>query len=204
MGFLDNLTGGSSRRDIRAAQAQADQALSQGYQQSNQYYDQASGLLDPYVQSGGQGQQFYNSLLGLNGADQRAEAQGVITSDPLWSGKFAQDSNAVLRQMNARGAGAGGAAALAGQRVLTQNYDNALARYQQLGQQGFAATGAQAGLRQAQGDNAYGYGATRAGNYINTGNAVAGTRSTGMNNLLGLLGTGINAYAAMSGMPVKK
>lgn len=201
MGFLDNLTGGASRRDLRAAQAQSDQALQQGFDQSNQRYDQAAGMLDPYARGGQQGQEFYNNLLGLNGADARATSQGVITSDPQWSGKFAADSNAMLKYMNARGQGAGGAAALAGQRVLSQNYGNAMDRYMQLGQQGMQATGQQAGIRQQQGDNAYGYGATRAANYQNMGNALAGTRSTGINNITGLLGTGLQAMAAANGMP---
>jgi hypothetical protein len=201
MGFLSNLSGGSSRRDLRVAQGQADQALQQGFDQSNQRYDQASGMLDPYARSGQQGQEFYNNLLGLNGADARASSQGIITSDPQWSGKFAADSNAMLRNMNARGQGAGGAAALAGQRVLSQNYGNAMDRYMNLGQQGLQATGAQADIRRQQGDNAYGYGATRAANYQQMGNALAGTRSTGINNITGLVGTAINAYAVANGMP---
>lgn len=199
MSFFGSLTGSTQRKDIRAAQAQANQYLDTGYNKSQGYYDQAAGLFDTYAQQGQQGGNFYNSLMGLNGADARSQAQATITSDPLWSGKFAQDSNAMLANMNARGDGAGGNALVAGQRVLFDNYSNMLDRYRDMGRQGFEATGAQAGIRTGQGDNAYGYGATKAANALNTGNAIAGTRGIGVNNLMGLLGTGLKAYTAGMG-----
>ena len=74
--------------------------LDEGYGKSQGYYDQASGLFDPYMQQGGKASGMYSDLLGLNGADARSSAQGVITSDPLFQGQFASDSNAMLRAMN--------------------------------------------------------------------------------------------------------
>lgn len=197
MGFLSNLTGGDQRADIRKGTKQALGDLATGYGQSQGYYDQASGLFDPYMQQGGQAAQMYADLLGINGADARAAAQGVLTSDPLFQGGLAQDSNALLRSLNARGQGAGGLAALAGQRVLQQNYGNWLDRYNQAGQQGFQAAGAKGNVLAAQGDNAYGYGATQANLRMGQANALAGTRNVGANNLLGALGTGLNAYSKM-------
>lgn len=193
MGFFSNLTGGKSRSDLRAAQGQANQYLDQGYGQSQGYFDQAAGLYDPYVQSGTKAQDFYNNLLGLNGADARAQSQGVITSDPLFQGGLAQDSNAMLRNLNARGQSGGGLANIAAQRVLQQNYGNWMDRYAQAGGQGLQATNALAGVRTAQGDNAYGYGATKAANAIGMGNAMAQTRNVGINNLMGAVGMGLNA-----------
>lgn len=201
MGFFDNFSGGSSRRDIRASQAKADTALQQGFTQSQGYYDQAANSLNPYAQSGQQANTFYNNALGLNGDAARSQAQGTITSDPLWQGKLAEDQNQMLRYLNARGESGGGKALLAGQRVLTQNYGDWLNRYRDQGQQGFQATGQQANIRTAQGDNAYGYGATKAGMATNYGNAMAGTRSTGLNNLLNIAATGINAASAAYGVP---
>lgn len=196
MGFLDNFSGGKSRSDLRAANNKANQSLDAGYGQSQGYYDQARAGFQPYAEGGQQGWKMYQDLLGLNGADARSAAQGIITSDPQWQAGFAADSNAMLRAMNARGQGAGGAAALAGQRVLAENYGNAMNRYMGLGQQGMQAQGAMSDLFARQGDNAYGYGATKAANAINFGNAMAGTRNTGMNNLMGLMGAGLNAYKA--------
>lgn len=196
MGFFSNLTGGQSRADINAGYKKANKMLDLGYQQSQGYYDQAGGLFDPYMQQGGKAASMYGDLLGLNGADARTAAQGVLTSDPLFQGQLAQDSNAMLRQLNARGQSAGGLSAIAGQRVLQQNYGNWLDRYNQVGQQGFQASGAKAGVLTGQGDNAYGFAATKANNRLGQANAIANTRNTGMNNLLGVLGTGLKAYGA--------
>lgn len=196
MGFFSNLTGGKSRSDIRQSTAQANSLIDQGYADSQGYYDTAAGLYDQYTQQGGKAAGMYADLLGINGADARSAAQGVLTSDPLFQGGLAQDSNALLRQLNARGQSGGGLANIAGQRVLQQNYGNWLDRYNQAGQQGFQATNALAGVRMTQGDNAYGAATTKAGLQIGQGNALAATRNTGINNLMGALGTGLKAYSA--------
>jgi len=193
MGF--NLTGGDQRSDIRKGYKQANAFLDEGYGQSQGYYDQASGLFDPYLQQGGNAARMYADLLGLNGADARTSAQGTLTSDPLFQGQLASDSNAMLRNLNARGQGAGGLSAIAGQRVLQQNYGNWLDRYNQAGQQGLQAAGAKGNVLAAQGDNAYGFAATRANNALGQANAMASTRNVGMNNLLSAVGTGLNAYS---------
>ena len=122
MGFFGSFFGNDQRRDISQANKKANAALDSGYQNQQNYFDQAASAYDPYVQSGQQANTFYANALGLNGDAARSEAQGTITSDPLWSGKFALDSNNVLKAMNARGLGYSGAGALAGQRVLTENY----------------------------------------------------------------------------------
>jgi hypothetical protein len=195
MGFFSSFTGSAQRKDTRNANAQATNALSKGYADSQGYYNRASASYDPFVSSGGKANDTYNALLGLNGAEARGTAQNMITSDPMFQGGLAQDSNALLRNLNARGQGGGGQAQLAGQRVLQQNYGNWMDRFRDAGRDGFQATGAKANVLAAQGDNAYGYGATRAGQAINYGNALAGTRSIGVNNLLNLAGTAAKAYA---------
>ena len=48
---------------------------------------------------------------------------------------------------------------------------------------------------------AMGYGATKAGQAINYGNALASTRGIGVNNLMGLLGTAAKAAGAYYGNP---
>jgi hypothetical protein len=199
MGFFSDFTGASARSDIKKANNTATAALDQGYNTSQGYYDQAASSFDPYTSSGAAGQKMYGDLLGINGDDARSSAQGIITSDPLWSGKLGEDTNAVLKNLNARGMGASGASALAGQRVLLQNYNSVLDRYQGLGQTGLSATGQRAGVLTGQGDNAYGFGATKANQALQYGNAMAGTRNTGLNNVLAVLGTGAKAYAAYAG-----
>ena len=199
MGFFSDLMGDSARSDIKKANKNATAALDQGYNTSQGYYDQAAGSFDPYTTSGQQGQQMYGDLLGLNGNDARTSAQGVITSDPLWSGKLGEDTNAVLKNLNARGMGASGAAALAGQRTLLQNYNGVLDRYAGLGNQGLSATGQRAGVLTGQGDNAYGFGATKANQALQYGSAMSQTRNAGLNNILSIIGTGAKAFSAASG-----
>lgn len=200
MGFFSDFTGSSARSDLKKANKQATADLTSGYNASQGYYDQAASSYDPYVSTGTQANQAYADLLGLNGTDARDTAQGVITSDPLWSGKLGEDTNAVLKNLNARGMGASGAAALAGQRVLAQDYGSVLDRYMNLGNQGLTATGQKAGVLTGQGDNAYGFGATKANQDLGYGNAVAQTRNTGINNVLAVLGTGAKAIGAYNGV----
>lgn len=197
MGFFGSLFGSDQAKDLSRANKQANAALDSGYQSSQNYYNQASSAFNPYVQTGQAANNFYANALGLNGDAARSSAQNTITSDPLWSGKFALDSNNVLKAMNARGLGASGAGALAGQRVLTEDYQNALQNYANLGNQGLQATGAQSNVWQNQGQNAWNYGTTKAGNAINYGNALAANENTGLNNILGILGTGVSGYNAL-------
>jgi hypothetical protein len=108
-------------------------------------------------------------------------------------------SNALLRQLNARGNTYGGKAALAGARVGRENYEGWLNRLMGQGQQGGQYAGQQASIRSGQGDLRYGFGATKAGQEINYGNARAENRNTGINNLLNVAGTaakGVEAAAA--------
>lgn len=196
MGFFGSFFGDDQRADISRANKQANAALDSGYKSQQGYYGQAADAYAPYTQTGQQANTFYANALGLNGADARAGAESTITSDPLWSGKFALDSNNVLKAYNARGLGTSGAALEAGQRSLYENYGNALDRYASLGAQGLGAASGQAGVYQGQGQNAFNYGATKAGNDIQYGNALADSRNIGLNNILGVLGTGIQAYTA--------
>lgn len=196
MGFFSSFTGSAQRKDIRNANAQATASLDKGYADSMGRYDQAFDLFNPYAQQGAGASTFYGNALGLNGDAARTQAQGVITSDPMWSGKLGADQNQMMKYLNARGQAGGGMAALAGQKLLMQNYGNALDRYRDLGRQGFEATGQQANIRAGQGDAAYGFGATKAGQAINYGNALASSRNIGVNNLSGLLGTAVKAYSA--------
>jgi hypothetical protein len=204
MSFFSDFTGASARSDLKKAKTKSDAALASGFNSQQQDYTTAANSFDPYVQTGNAANTFYGNAIGLNGEDARSSAQQTITSDPLWQGTLATDQNAALRSLNARGLGASGAAALAGQRVLYQNYDNVLSRYANLGSQGLNATGQQAGVIQGRGNNAFSYGATQAGNEINYGNAMAANRNTGINNILGAVSAATGAYNSLYNTGVKK
>lgn len=193
MGLLGSFLGKDQQKDLQRAKQQSDAALQQGYDSAYGDYTSAGDMFSPYAQSGQQANQFYNDALGLNGDAARGTAINTLTSNPLFQGQLGQDSNAMARLLNAQGASGGGKAQLAAQRVFQQNAGNWLDRYAQQGQQGLTATNAMAGLRQARGDLSMNYGATRAGNEINMGNAMASARNVGINNILGVAGLAVNA-----------
>lgn len=197
MGLLGSFFGSDQRKDLRNAKGQADAALQQGYDGAYGDYTAAGDMYQPYAQSGQQANQFYSDALGLNGDDARSTAVNTMTSNPLFQGQLGQESNAMARILNAQGASGGGKAQLAGQRVFQQNAGQWLDRYNNLGQQGMQATNAMAQMRQARGDLSMNFAATKAGNEINHGNAMAANRSVGINNLMGLAGlavSGVNAF----------
>lgn len=116
--------------------------------------------------------------------------------DPLFGSILGQQSNALLRQQNARGGTYGGQAVMAAGRLGLENYNNYLTRLQGQANQGAQIAGQQSNIKMGQADLDYGFGATRAGSEINYGNASAAARSTGINNLLNIAGTAAKAYAA--------
>lgn len=189
MGFFGSFFGSDQRRDLRRANEKATAALEQGYQGAYGDYTGAVESFQPYTESGQQFQDVYADALGLNGPEAQARANAMIAGNPAFQGQLATDSNAMLRALNARGQSGGGKAQLAAQRVFQGNYGNFLDRYRQGGEQGLSATNAMATARQRRGDLSYGYGATKAGQAINYGNAMAASRNIGLNNILNVAGT---------------
>lgn len=191
-----------ANKNLKKGRAAQLNELMQGYDKARpeieQGYDTASGYIDPYVQTGERYQKMYDDLMGLNGPEARAQAQQVITSDPLWTGALGQQQNAALRLLNSRGLGGSGASALAAQRVLNENYQPVVNRYQQGGAQGMAAAGAAADIARGKGESLgnldYGYAQQRAGVEGNYYNARAQSAGALTNNLLGTAGMVIGGY----------
>lgn len=202
MGIFDNWDGGQSRSDIYDGQGKAKQIIHNGMRTGqdwlNRTHRRSMGYLNPYIQSGLEGSEYYDDLLGLNGWRSRDDAQDMLMRDKAFQGKLGQDQNAMLRAMNARGNSNSGAGALAAERVFQQNYGDVLNRYAGRAQQGYQAASQGAGLATQYGrDSAnlqFGGRQQIAQNAITSANAIAGTRGTGMNNLLGIAGLGLKAY----------
>lgn len=105
--------------------------------------------------------------------------------------------------MQAMGMGDSGASRLAiaraGMERGSQDYGNYMNRLQGFGQQGYGAAGQSAGIASGAGNMLgqmrMGLGQNLAGNEISSGNAMAASRNTGWQNILGLVGAGANAYA---------
>jgi hypothetical protein len=194
VGLWDDFTGASARSDLRSGRTSQLNALAAGESAASgqlaEGYSTARGMIDPFIASGRGNQQMYDDLMGLNGPEARARAQGVVSSDPQWTGRLGADQNAAMRGLNARGLGGSGAAAIAAQRVLTERYGDVLGRYQQGGQQGMAAAGAGADLSSRYGSEraglTYGNAQQQAGVEGNYANAMAAGRGTFANNLMGL------------------
>lgn len=205
MGLLSSFLGKDQRRDIQNANAQATKALETGYNQGYGDYSTAASGYDPYVESGTESQAQWKALMGLDGTAARDAAYGELATNPLFTGQLATNSNALVRQMNAYGRGTGqGQLALAGARVLNETGGQWVDRYGQGGQMGLSATGAKSNALMGRGDLSMGYGATKAGNAINYGNALASSRNVGINNILNLAGTAAGAVAAFSDIRLKR
>lgn len=204
MGFFSDLFGGSQRKDIRNAKRKSDAELQSGYDEAQPYYEQAFDALTPFAQSGVQANTLYTQALGLGTPEERNAAQNIYFSDPGFNRMMEQSSNALLRNLNARGQSVGGKANLAAARVASENYGGWLDRINNLGQQGGQFASGQSSIRMGQGDMRYGLGATRAGQETNYGNAIAQSRTTGINNLLNIAGTAGKAYGAFSDARLKR
>lgn len=204
MGFFSNLTGGDSRRDIRRSKARAEGLLTEGYEGATGRYDEAFDIFTPYAEQGQEANRLYGQAIGLGTDAEREAAQSRYFQDPAMQSILGDKSNALLRQLNARGNTYGGKAALAGARVGRENYEGWLNRLMGQGQQGGQYAGQQAGIRMGQGDMTYGFKSSLAGNEINAGNAIAGTRNTGINNLLGAGETAMKAAVAFSDVRLKR
>jgi hypothetical protein len=204
MSILGAFTGSSQKKAINAADKQATNALMQGYSDASGYYNQAADLYNPWIQQGQQGQTQYMNSLGLNGAAGSQAAYDSYMSNPAYQSANNYALGNLEKKYNAGGLSDSGANRLAMSRAAVEQYGAYQNQLSGLGQQGLQATGAQSGVRAGQGDMAMGYGATRAGQAINKGNALAQNASTGINNLLGLGGLGINAYTAWANPGAKR
>lgn len=198
MGFLGDLFGSSGRKDLQRANASASKSLKEGYDQAQGYYNQAYDIFTPLAQDASSDLGTYRQAIGLGTPEQQSTAQSRYFSDPAQQAIMGQQSNALLRQLNARGNGTGGGIlAMAGARLGNEQYQGWLNRLQGLGGDAGQYATQQASIRSGQGDSAWGYGATRAGQAVNFGSAMAQQRNTGINNLLGIASLGVKAYTGM-------
>lgn len=204
MGFFSDLFGSSARDDIRAASKKANQHLDAGFADATKRYDEGYDLFQPYAERGEEGAQAYrNALLGT--PEQKQALFNSYSSDPGQMGALGLESNALLRKFNAAGSGTGGGRlGLAGARVAQEGWNNYLNRLSGLGDTGLQATNNQSNIRIGQGDLRWNLAGTKAGNAINTGSAVANTRTTGINNILGLGSTALKAVTAFSDARLKR
>lgn len=181
-GILSGLMGSAASN--RAADAQAQSAQNQ-LDFNKQVYGDISANFQPYLDMGLQGQQAYNSLLGLGQAPagftgfqqspgyQFAMQQGMDAAQSSAAARGGLNSGKTLADLNTYGQG-----------VANQEYQTYLNRLQGIGQQGQAAAGMQGSAGQqyaANGLNALGsMGDARAAGIVGGANAWTG----GINNAI--------------------
>lgn len=203
--FKDTIGGGAAQRDIQAAKGRADSALDTGYNTGRGDYERAGHRFDDYAATGGNAMRMYADATGVNGRGAYQGAVDNFAGDPFRQGNEDFAQRQLGRSFAPRGMRYSGNAMLAAARGSMErgstDWNNWLNRIQGQGEQGFRATGAQAGVDTGMGDMAMGYGQTKAGNEINYGNAMASNRGTLMNNLMGLAGVGGKIAGAYMGKP---
>ena len=207
MGFFGSFFGNDQRKDIQNANAQSNADLATGRTAAIGNYRAGQQRFDPYAQQGQKANALYGNATGANGVDAYKGAMADYAgADPFRDQNADLANNALMRQYNARGQGNSGTASLAVARAQTergaQDWNSYLGRLQGQAGQGLQATQAQAGFDQGMGDIESGYGQQKAGNAINYGNAMAGSRNIGLQNMLGVAGTAAKFFAPTpGGMP---
>lgn len=198
MGIFDDFTGSSQKRDIKQAYAKSTEAARGGLDDSIRYGEEARSFFDPYAASGRRANAMYDAATGLLGRD---AYQGVVddfTGDPFREWNQDDAVRRIQRQFDARGDARGGNAMLAGARESmrrgSEDWNNWLNRIAGQQQVGLGATGSQAGITVGMGNNAFKAGQSQADREASFGNAMAASRSTLMNNLMGLGGMAVKAF----------
>ncbi len=188
MGLLSSLIDSFTGKSQQQAVGNARQSLTQAHAQASPYYEQASKVYDPFIQTGEQANTAYSNALGLNGADAAGNAWNSYYSNPGFRAATDQGLKNIEQKYNAGGLANSGASRIgAADYVLNGAYGNYLNRLQGQGQQGLTAAGGKGNALRAQGDFTYGYGTDLANNDIAAGNA----KSIFGNNVAGLIGTGL-------------
>jgi len=198
MGFIQDFMGTTGRGDINAAKGRADSDLRTGYNTGRSDIGGAIDRLNPIAAGGQSAYARLLASLGVNGAAAQGGVEGEYMADPIQNQLMDRITKANTRAFTSRGMNNSGAATQSLTNSLLANWKQYQDQLSGAAAPGIAATGQQAGLQKDQGDMAYGYGATQAGNDINYGNAIAATRTQGINSLVKLFGAGVQGASTMA------
>lgn len=182
---------------------------SAGSNYNNQLGD-ISQAYDPYVEGGMKATNQLYDLLGLNGNDAATAARGTYQTSPGYDWMMGQGVEALDRSAAARGMLNSGRASKDllrfGEGLASQDYNNYLGNLSNLGNQGYNATGARAGL-QAQGATGQLGVEQQAGNlqFKNAATVPQGmiaaqnAENAGLTGALGALNYGVGQFQGMQG-----
>lgn len=141
---------------IAQGQTSSLNALGQGYDDAARQYNGAMSLYQPYADTGQKGFNLYADATGANGQAGYDNAKSSFHASPGYQYQVDQATDQTARKMSALGALGSGNAMTAisdrAQNLANQDYGNWMSNLNQLGQYGYNATGAQAGLMQGLGN----------------------------------------------------
>ena len=211
MSFFGSFFGSDQRKDLAQGKASAEQHLGQYYNQGRQdvqdYAGRATGYMQPWVQTGQAANKLWGDATGANGADAQKSYYAGFQNDPGWQAQFQAGMNALDKSAASRGGLYSGAAmkgvANYGQQFQRQAFQDRLGQLAAQSGSGQGAAGTMAGLTantgNVLGNMAQGYGQNLAGNDISYANALAASRNTGIQNMLGLGGMLIGGFTGGAG-----
>lgn len=212
MGIFDDFLGKSQKRDLRSGKENADRYMQQGYDEAasigQDYYGKAQNYLQPFIGRESRAGGMYDNALGVNGRQaQQRFATSYSSGDPFRQQNMDAANQSIRRTYNARGMDTSGnallAAARASQERGSQDYNAYLDRLRGAGdndrretfQAGMTGAGMAGNFGNALMGMRYGYGNQQAGNEISYANSMAQGRTAGIQNLMGLGGMALKAYA---------
>lgn len=141
---------------LDAAQPQSLAALGQGFDQARDQYGQASAMYQPYADTGLKAFNQYADATGVNGQGGYDASVNNFRAGPGYQYRVDQALDQVQRRAGSTGTlSSGNTLASMSDRaghMADQEYDQYLGRLSGLGQVGYNATGAQAGLQRGIGD----------------------------------------------------
>jgi len=194
MGFIQDVSGASQRRDARAGAARQRTELQAGFDKAmpaiTSGYLKAHESISPFLQAGVKANQLYSDTLGINGADARTAAQNIYMTDDILAKIRQADLKAQGRADNAVGRFDSGTGALADSAIRLKDYGGWQALLKGEGDKGgqFALSDAQ--LNAQEGNDVanltYGNAQQMAGVTGQETTNVAGSRSILPQNLLSL------------------
>ena len=210
MSFLNDLVGGftgsTARNALRQGYQQQRQDLQTGFEEGRGYGEnylaRANSMMDPYARGGQQAYDLYSRLNGVGGADAARSAWAGFQAPPGfqeasdYAGRQTQNSAAARGSMYSGNTLAALYNQASGARYNAQN--DWLNRLQGMGQQGYAATSANAD-RTSQFGNALMAGRMGMGNNLanaagQNGQAMAQNANTLTQNMLGLGGMLVGGF----------
>ncbi len=198
MSFFDDFFGNSQRDDLNAANIESEKRLQQGLSNftntTNDYLGRSLDYLKPYAAAGGDTLKLLGNALGINGADgQQSFFSNLMTQPGYASGQQAGidalDKSAASRGLLHSG-GQNRDLFSFGNRYFNDFANNRISQLGGLLAPTMGAAGTSAGLTSQAGSDIagaqFGTGQLLSNSATNLGNATAQSRSTGINNILGV------------------